>query len=232
MSFAIRLLFLAIILISPVVYAEEVAKSAENPAEEEKLLKIIALGDSLMTGQGLSSYRDFPSTLARQLFIRDLQNYNIINRSKELQTTADALKQLRDIINEKPDAVILELGVDDVRKNVPLADIYKNLVTIITTLQQQQITILLIGTEPPAGSAEEYDGKFVGMYKYLANQYKVPLHADFQKGVAGDPSLNLADGFHPNQMGVEKMVEGAMPVVLKMIKYLQAKVAAKSAEAK
>ncbi len=223
MPFVIRLIFAVMLFISSAVYAEEGVPTEKPKEEEAKILKIIVWGDGLTSGEGVSKYRDFSATLERKLYIQYFENYNIINRSIDGQTTAYALRDIRDIINEKPDAVILALGVTDVKRNISLQEIYKNLAIIITTLQTQKITILLMGAEPPAGSAEEYDGKFAGMYKYLANQYKVPLHADFLNGVAGDPSLNQSDGFYPNQMGVEKMVDGAMPVVVKMVRYLQGK---------
>jgi acyl-CoA thioesterase-1 len=41
----------------------------------------------------------------------------------------------------------------------------------------------------------------------------VTLYPFFLEGVAGDRSLQFADGLHPNRAGVERIVAGILPSV-------------------
>jgi acyl-CoA thioesterase-1 len=47
----------------------------------------------------------------------------------------------------------------------------------------------------------------------MAAKHRVPLYPSILEGVAQDASLIQGDGEHPNQKGVEVMVDRILPVV-------------------
>jgi uncharacterized protein with GYD domain len=55
----------------------------------------------------------------------------------------------------------------------------------------------------PRNLGPEYVAAFDGLYKRLADKYKIPLYPFILDGVAQDATLNQADGMHPNPEGVE-----------------------------
>jgi acyl-CoA thioesterase-1 len=228
MFFATRLILIALFFLPSVALCAELSLDAPSEIaiekkKEIKPIKIVAFGDSLMSGYGVSEYRDFGATLERDLLMKQYGNFKVFNKSVAGTTTGDGLKRIKEVTKTKPDIVILELGINDVFRRVPLQETYSNLSKIIIELQEQNILILLVGVHAPVTAGEEYVRKFDGMYKYLAAQYKIPLYPSFLNGVAGDPKLNLPDGIHPNQMGIKIMAESVAPIVEKMIKYLAEK---------
>jgi acyl-CoA thioesterase-1 len=59
----------------------------------------------------------------------------------------------------------------------------------------------------------DYETRFNAIYPQLAQEFSVPLYPFFLEGVAGDRSLLLSDGLHPNPQGVEIMVRNILPAV-------------------
>ena len=59
-----------------------------------------------------------------------------------------------------------------------------------------------------------YTDEFDAIYPELAQKHKVALYPFFLEGVAMEPSLNLADGMHPNTAGIEVIVRGVLPIVI------------------
>jgi acyl-CoA thioesterase-1 len=58
-----------------------------------------------------------------------------------------------------------------------------------------------------------YAERFDSIYPDLAEAYDLPLYPFLLDGVVPNRSLLLDDGMHPNAKGVERMVEGFLPVI-------------------
>ena len=67
----------------------------------------------------------------------------------------------------------------------------------------------------PRNLGSEYVTAFDGLYKRLADKYKVPLYPFILDGVAQDAALNQADGLHPNPKGAEIVADKLLPFVTK-----------------
>ena len=59
--------------------------------------------------------------------------------------------------------------------------------------------------------------EFNQIYPALAKKHGVSLYGFFLEGVANDPSLNQADGIHPNPSGVDEIVDRILPAVAALI---------------
>jgi acyl-CoA thioesterase-1 len=72
--------------------------------------------------------------------------------------------------------------------------------------------------EAPPNYGPVYTSDFRRVYQDLAREYKVVFVPFYLQGVAGIPSLNIADGIHPNPEGariVEQTIWRALQPVLK-----------------
>ena len=67
---------------------------------------------------------------------------------------------------------------------------------------------------------QAYVSAFDAIYPTLAKEWDVPLYPFFLQDVAADPSLNLADGIHPNVAGIEIIVDNVAPFVIEIVKGL------------
>ena len=74
---------------------------------------------------------------------------------------------------------------------------------IIELAQTRKLRVILAGMEAPPNFGDDYTKRFRAVYPALAARYKIPLIPFLLDGVAGDPSLNQADGIHPNPRGAQ-----------------------------
>jgi acyl-CoA thioesterase-1 len=179
-------------------------------------IKILALGDSLTAGFGLTEADGFCPQLEKALkgAGHDVQ---VVDGGVSGDTTADALARLDWSLADKPDVVIVELGGNDALRGLDPAQAKANLDAILTRLQKQRRVVLLAGMKAPRNLGKDYDAAFDAMYPELAARHGVALYPFFLDGVATDPALNQADGFHPNPAGVAVIVKRMLPAVEKLL---------------
>jgi len=84
---------------------------------------------------------------------------------------------------------------------------------ILARARDAHMPTLLAGMVAAPNYGEDYKRRFDAIYPELAQKYEVTLYPFFLEGVAGDRSLDLGDGLHPNRAGVERIVEGILPSV-------------------
>jgi len=184
------------------------------------MIKILAFGNSLTEGYGLRRDRSFASRLEMRL---NNQGYDVevINAGVSGDTTFGGLRRIDFYLKELPDIVVLELGINDGFLEYPIEDIYLNLDKIIEKAKGIGAKILLIGTRIPVGLFDidkEYCEDFEKIFIDLAKKHNIPLVHDFLGGIIGNHSLTLQDMVHPNEQGVEIMVEKVIPEIIKLLK--------------
>ncbi|THF50156.1 acyl-CoA thioesterase-1 [Agrobacterium vitis] len=203
----------------------------EGPMEEvvpdapvtDKQVQIIGLGDSLMAGYQLQGDESLTSQLEKALHDKGL-NVSIGNAGVSGDTSEGGLARVDWSVPDGTDGVILELGANDALRGIAPEATEKNLATIIEKLQARKIKVLLVGMIAPPNMGGDYAKRFNGIYKRLADQYKVPLYPFILDGVVTDPSLKLSDGMHPNAKGVAVMVQHMLPIMQSFTKALEDKV--------
>ena len=65
----------------------------------------------------------------------------------------------------------------------------------------------------PPNFGVEYASEFNAIYPRIAKRYGVLFDPFFLLGVAAVPTLNQADGIHPNKEGVEVIIKRLMPML-------------------
>lgn len=178
--------------------------------------RIIAFGDSLTAGYGLSSNESYPALLQQRLMESNYQ-YKVINAGVSGDTTAGGLRRLDWVLKSRPSLVILELGANDGLRGLPLKDTYANLEKIIQRFQHEDVKILLTGMQIPSNYGKAYTSEFSSMYGKLAMEYNVPLMPFFLEDVAMRPHLNQADGIHPTAEGYEIIVENLLENLIPLL---------------
>lgn len=182
---------------------------------------ILAFGDSLTAGLGVSIDEAYPAVLARRLADAGF-NYQIINAGVSGETTAGGLRRLEWVLKRHtPDLVILELGANDGLRGLDLQQMQKNLSRIIERFQKEDITVILAGMKIPPNYGKAYSGAFENIFTALAEDYKIGLIPFFLEGVAAIPALNQRDGIHPNAKGYEVVIDHIFPIVVHAIKNFQ-----------
>jgi len=190
--------------------------SLSFPAPASAAHKILLLGDSLMAGYGLPQDQGFVAQLQQALDQQGL-DVELLNASVSGDTSEMALARLDWVLADKPDAVIVTLGGNDMLQGLPPERTRANLVAILERLKQDHIPVLLGGMLANRALGPDYVQAFDTIYKDLAEQYGALLIPFFLEGVALDPSLNQPDGIHPNAKGVQVIVRNILPYIVRLI---------------
>ena len=180
-------------------------------------VKILALGTSLTQGYGLPPGTEFTVQLQKALKQAGIDTV-ITNAGVSGDTSAGGLARLDWSLADHPDAVILELGSNDMLRGIPPAETEKNLRAILTRLKAAGVKVLLTGMQAQRNLGADYVKQFDTIYPRLAKDYNVLFYPFFLDGVALNPKLNQADGMHPNPVGVKVIVSRMLPLVKKLVK--------------
>lgn len=105
--------------------------------------------------------------------------------------------------------MVLELGANDGLRGLPLADMEKNLASMIRLIQASGAQVHLVGMRIPTNYGADYTGKFAAIYEKLARQYKTGLTPFLLAPILDRPDLFQPDGLHPTAE--------AQPLLLKMM---------------
>ena len=198
---AVNSLLLVLLLLAPA--------NAQNAP-----VKIAMLGDSLTAGYGVKPDQAIPVRLQAALK-KEGRDVTILNHGVSGDTSAGGIDRLDWMLGDRPDIVMVELGANDALRALDPATTERNLDTIIAKLKDAKVTVWLVGMMAPRNLGPEYVAAFDGLYKRLAEKYRIPLYPFILDGVAQEATLNQADGLHPNPEGVEVVVKHMLPFVTK-----------------
>ena len=195
---------------------------ARPAATADRLITIVALGDSLTAGLGLPSQDAFPAKLQKALAAKGIP-VTIADAGVSGDTTSGGLARLDWSVPAGTDGVILELGANDALRGLDPAVPRAALEAILRRLKERGIPVLLCGMLSPPNLGADYARAFNAIYPDLARTYDAALYPFFLDGVAGQRRLNQADGLHPTAAGVDLIVAGILPKVEELIARIRAK---------
>lgn len=179
-------------------------------------VKILALGTSLTQGYGLPPGTEFTVQLQAALKAAGI-DADIDNAGVSGDTSAGGLSRLDWSLADRPDAVILEMGSNDMLRGIPPSETEKNLRAILDRLKAAHIPVLLTGMKAQRNLGPDYVGAFDAIYPRLAKDYGVLFYPFILDGVAMNPKLNQGDDMHPNPAGVKIIVARILPLVKKLV---------------
>jgi acyl-CoA thioesterase-1 len=190
-------------------------------AQTQQPIVITAFGDSLTAGYGLTAGQAFPARLEAALIKRG-HKVRLVNAGVSGDTTTAGLSRLNWSVPKDTKAVILELGANDALRGISPKQTRASLASILKSLKQKDIPVLMAGMLAPPNLGPDYGRGFNRIFPELARQYQVVFYPFFLKGVAADATLNQADGIHPNARGVEVLVKNILPAVERLLARVKA----------
>ncbi len=173
---------------------------------------IVALGDSLTAGFGLTQDQSFSVQLERVLRGRG-RNVRVVNAGVSGDTTAAGLARLDWAMPDDASAVIVELGANDALQGLPPEATKSALEEIVKRLKARGLPVLLAGMEAPRNLGRDYVEEFAALYRDLARRYDLVFYPFFLEGAALNVGLMQGDGIHPNGQGVARIVANMLPKV-------------------
>jgi acyl-CoA thioesterase-1 len=182
----------------------------------DRPLKIVALGDSLTAGYNLPASAAFPAKLEKALKAKGLA-VEIANAGVSGDTASGGLARLDWSVPDGTEAVIVELGANDMLRGTDPAVTHKALEEIVRRLTERRIPILLAGMRAIPNLGIDYVAGFETIYPELARKYDLLAYPFFLDGIVGDAKLNQRDGLHPTAAGVDKIVAGILPKVEELV---------------
>jgi acyl-CoA thioesterase-1 len=202
-------------------------QQAAHPAirETSGVRTVLVLGDSLSEGFRLPPGDAWPMLVAEKLHGID-PKFQVINASASGGTTAGGLRRLSTHLGNKVDIFVLELGINDAFRGVPVEQIRQNLQSIIDKVRGRSpnAAIVVVGMQfPIVTNDDDYVTAFGKMFGELSQQNHAVLVPYLLKGVAGDPALNLEDRIHPNAAGHQILAETVWRVLEPVARQVAAK---------
>jgi acyl-CoA thioesterase I len=179
---------------------------------DARMLRVVALGDSLTAGLGLPPGQGFPEVLQKALRAKGY-DVEISNAGVSGETAEDGLARYDWAVPRGTDALIVELGANDMLRGLSPDRAKGALAEILERAKAARIATLLTGMRAAPNMGADYQRRFDAIYPDLAQRFATPLYPFFLDGVAGDPKLNQRDGLHPTREGVEKIVVAILPSV-------------------
>lgn len=157
---------------------------------------VLVLGDSLSFGTGAKEGEDYPTLLANNT------GWQIINAGIPGDTSAGGLQRLPDLLTEhQPKLLIVELGGNDLLRQVPKSQTISNLKAILAQAKAQNIPSVLVAI-PEISALRAAIGHLSDhpLYEEIAKETGAALIANVFSEVLSDNDLK-SDQIHANAKG-------------------------------
>ena len=193
------------------------AAGCSEPPQEAALppgAVVLALGDSLTAGAGVSPEQAWPALLAQRT------GWQVVNGGVSGDTSAQGMKRLPALLEEHaPALVLVTLGGNDMLRRLSQAEIEENLARIIVKCKAEGARVVLVATpQPSLAGAVLRNLSAPDFYREIAAVHEVPLIEDAIAEVLSDPLLK-GDQIHPNAEG-HAVLAGKISEALQGLGYL------------
>jgi acyl-CoA thioesterase-1 len=192
-------------------------------------LTLVAFGDSLTQGYGLPPDQGFTAQLQAYLTAAG-EDVTVINAGVSGDTTAGGASRIDWTLTDDVDAVIVNLGGNDLLRGLPPAEARANMDKIAAAIAAKGLPMLIVPMVAPTNYGADYQAAFDAIYPDIAAQYGADLTQPYFTPMTGgnpDPLAALQfmqdDGIHPNATGVAKLVAGHGPAIRALLEKARAK---------
>jgi acyl-CoA thioesterase-1 len=176
-------------------------------AEALRPLRIVAVGSSSTQGVGASGpSRTYPAQLALALADRlPGTTVEVLNKGIGGEVVADNLRRLdRDVLQQKPDLVIWQVGTNDALRGLPLDQVQAQLLDGIGQIKEQAAALLLMDPQPvPRAEDEQAIAAMSAMIAKVAKATGTPLFSRHERmlgwisgGALAVSTIYSKDGLH------------------------------------
>ena len=184
--------------------------------EEAMVKNILFFGDSLTAGYGLLnvSIESLPALIQAKIKDEGLP-YQVINAGISGETSAGGLARIDLLLTRPIDVFVLELGANDILRNIPPQTTASNLQAIVRKVRAKhpQAKLVLLGMQLPQWVPGAFAAAFREVFKEVAQINQMTFVPFLLDGVAGIAHLNLRDGLHPTAAGYSIIADKVWPVI-------------------
>ena len=158
--------------------------------------RILAFGDSLTQGVGVSPAASYPSVLA------ELTGFEVINAGISGETTVDGLPRLAgELERVDPQFFILIEGGNDILRNLGAPQTKANLAAMLDLAAARNLPVLLVGVPE-----KNLFSSVAPLYDELADEYPVLYERTLIGDLMRKPRFK-SDAVHFNERGYRQMAE-------------------------
>ncbi|HZW25517.1 MAG TPA: arylesterase [Gallionella sp.] len=177
--------------------------------------KVLALGDSLTAGAGVTPEQAWPALLASRT------GWEVVNGGVSGDRSGDALARLPALLEEhQPVLVLVTLGGNDMLRHVPEAETVANLERILDMVRASGAKAVLLATPKPSVAGAVFRNLSPPeFYLTVAEGHRVPLIEEAIPEVLSDPAMK-GDPLHPNAEG-HALLAGKIIEALRAIGYVR-----------
>jgi lysophospholipase L1-like esterase len=163
---------------------------------------VLAFGDSLTVGYGVSAGESYPAQL------QGLISRRVVVAGASGETTVDALKRLPEILRKvRPALVIICSGGNDFLKKYPEKVTVDNLERMIQIVHDTNARVVVISVPRPSLWPSNHP-----LYAQLASAYDLWIEDSILKSVLHDENLK-SDYLHPNAQGYRLIAEAVARMI-------------------
>ncbi|MBI5890814.1 MAG: arylesterase [Nitrosomonadales bacterium] len=207
---SVRLWILSFATFALLAACSEIKEEAIPPGSQ-----VLALGDSLTEGVGVTREEAWPNLLAGRT------GWVVTNGGESGDTSGGALRRLPSLLEQHaPVLVLVTLGGNDMLRHIPQQETIANLEKIIALIREHGAKPVLLATPQPSIAGAVFQNLSApDFYRAVAKQQQVPLIEDAIAEILSDPQLKV-DQLHPNAAG-HTLLTGNIYEELKAIGYVR-----------
>ena len=189
-----------------------------SSAQADNQIRILMLGDSLTQGYGLEEKKGLVPKLQNWLSTNNVEVL-LINGGVSGDTTLGGFERLDWLLTPNINGVVVALGGNDLLRGFDPKFTKNNLQAIFKNLKSKGINSVIVGTISPINYGPQFKKEYDAIYPSLAREYNLSyidsLFSPLIDKKTREISVNLlqADGIHPNEKGVEAIVNYIGPVI-------------------
>ncbi len=192
-------------------------------------IKLLALGDSLTAGYGLAQKDGFVPQLQGWLTAQN-PDVVVVNAGVSGDTTAGGQARLGWSLTDDIDAVLVNLGGNDMLRGVPPEETRKNLDAILSELTARGLPTLLIRVPASMNFGANQKDAYDKVFPDLATQYNSRFIPNYFAALEEHPNRQKViqqflqpDGIHPSAEGVALIIEKIGPDILSLVQDISQK---------
>lgn len=165
-----------------------------NPLSPDDV--IVAFGDSLTAGKGVSEDLAYPAVLGQ------LTGLKVVNAGISGETTEEGLDRLPGVLErEQPSLLILFEGGNDILRNYDLSETKQNLETMIAMAKADGVQVVMVGVP-----RKQLFSKTADFYIELAESHELPIEDEIVASLLRKPEMK-SDHVHFNRKGYRMLAE-------------------------
>jgi len=165
--------------------------------------KILAFGDSLTYGYGVTRDKNYPSVLG------DILHVNVVNEGVNGEFSDQGLDRLASVLaRHKPDILVLCHGGNDILRKKDLTQTQNNLNAMVKMAKEKGVYVLLVGV-PTFGILNFNVPSF---YYDVAKENNIEIEDSSLKRIMEGENLK-SDQVHPNAEGYALMAQSIAQIL-------------------